>query len=117
MSKNFGILFALYFLLLNPVAAESDWRSNLDQSCRLTLTARAKNITSKDGIWFDTKVSMAVWADLMKLEKPEELCPLDHPISADRAGYMHCMASYKSMWDWYARCKPVVDAMRRIERQ
>jgi hypothetical protein len=108
--------FILYFSSLNVMATGYfDWQKNIDTSCKATLTGRASNLFSKKGFWFDAAVSMDMWAQFMSIERPEDDCRIANSSPKDRVALMQCLAYVQDKWDWYRRCKPIVDQLSRDE--
>ena len=112
-------LFLILALLLNMSPAfaidASDWQSNISSTCKATMSGRAKGVFSKYGFWFDTGVSMELWANEVRVEEPHSHCATDFARHKDKNVYMQCMAYYREKWDWFNRCKPIVDQLSREE--
>lgn len=84
--------------------------SNIDSSCEATVTGRLSSVFSKYGFWFDTLVSMDMWADNTRIEKPDQNCFIEYGQStANKFELMQCLAYTKNQWDWYKRCHAIVE--------
>ena len=107
----------MLLVTLQPAFATSyfDWQSNINNSCQATISGRAKGMFSKYGFWFDTGVSMDMWADTMRNDPPEVDCKINYESNRDKASYMHCIAFIQDKWDWYKRCRPIVNQLSREE--
>lgn len=110
----------ILFLIITPVYAlgYNDWMSNIDSSCSATIKGKITGSFSKYGFWFDTAVSMDMWADNMRSEKPEEYCYIDYGQSSSKPNQvklLQCVAYIKNNWDWFRRCKPVVNMLSQQE--
>lgn len=92
-----------------------DWQSSINNSCQSTISGRALGLFSKYGFWFDTAVSMDMWADLMRTDPPQVVCKIDYESNRDQTRYMQCMAYIQDKWDWFKRCRPIVDQLSREE--
>ena len=85
-----------------------EWQSSIDSSCHATISGRAKAVFSRFGFWFDTAVSMDMWTDLMRSDPPQSTCQINYAANKDTIKYAQCMAYIQDKWDWYKRCRPVV---------
>lgn len=92
-----------------------DWQSNINNSCQATITGRAKGVFSKYGFWFDTGVSMEMWAELMRSDPPQVDCQISYQSHQNKTRYMQCIAYIQDKWDWYRRCLPIVNQLSREE--
>lgn len=88
-----------------------DWQSNINSSCQATISGRAKGVFSKYGFWFDTRVSMSRWADLMRDDPPQVDCKIRFESHRNQTRYMQCMAYIQDKWDWHSRCLPIVNRL------
>lgn len=113
-NRIISISLILISLLFSPsaIAIElTDWQSNIDRYCKITMTGRAKSILSERGVWFDTAVSMDVWAEDMRNDNPVEQCKTIFMAQKDQIKYQQCVAYIKDKWDWYHRCRSIVNQM------
>ena len=105
-------------LLLAPgiaSAGEMDWMNNSETSCKATIKGKLSGTFSKHGFWFDTAVSMDTWAQNTLADRPEDTCYIRHQGNQNQGKLLHCLAYIKNNWDWYNRCKPIVDFMSKKE--
>lgn len=114
------LVFFFWFLISPSIFAVgyNDWMTNIDSSCTATIRGKLGSSFSKYGFWFDTAVSMDMWAENMQSERPEEYCHIEYGLSSSKpnqAKLMQCVAYIKNNWDWYRRCKPVVNLLSRQE--
>ncbi len=110
--------WASIFLLLTSNFALADsfaWQKNIDRSCSATISGRAGGVFSKYGFWFDTAVSMDTWAQDMAADPPQEECRVRYLEHKDQARYMRCIAHIQDKWDWYRRCRPIVNMLSQQE--
>lgn len=107
--KLLPAFMALIFVLPTEAAVEDqDWQSYLTKSCSATITGGFKKILGERSFWVHVNVSMDSWARSMRIEKPEDYCYIDYRDAFQRTKLMQCLAGYRELWDWYARCKPTV---------
>lgn len=108
MLKPFFITF-LFLSLDSNSTGYNDWQSNIDESCNAKAYGRLSTMFSKSGFWFETAVSMDMWADDMRIEKPEDYCKIDYYEHKNQVKYLQCIAYIRKQWDWYERCIPIVN--------
>lgn len=110
MKINIIFAFITLVLALRTEAAikDQDWQSYLSKSCSTTITGGVQKMLGELSFWSHTNVSMSSWAQSMRIEKPEDYCYIDYRDASQRTKLMQCLAGYKELWDWYARCKPIV---------
>jgi hypothetical protein len=111
------LIAIMLIVILKPASAIGyhDWQSNINNSCQATISGRAKGVFSKYGFWFDTGVSMGMWADLMRDDPPQVHCKISFESHRNQVKYMQCMAYIQDKWDWYSRCLPIVNRLSREE--
>lgn len=114
------LLFLVCILISSPIfaAGYSDWMTNIDSACTATMRGKLSSSFSKYGFWFDTAVSMEMWAGNMQSERPEEYCYIEHGQSSSKpnqAKLLQCVAYINNNWDWYRRCKPIVNMLSQQE--
>lgn len=63
--------------------------------------------------WVYIDVSMHSWAEGKSIDAPQDYCAINYQSDKKIDKYMQCMDYYKEMWEWFARCKPVVVQMCR----
>ena len=111
------LITSILIVTLQPTYATDyfDWQSNITNSCQATISGRAKGAFSRYGFWFDTAVSMDMWAEFSRNDPPQEYCKINYASHRDKVKYMQCIAYIQGQWDWYNRCKPIVDQLSREE--
>lgn len=110
------LIWALVFMALQPLVSSfahagiesNDWKSYLNQSCDTTIIGGAKKILGEKEFWVHVDVSMDSWAQSTRLEQPEGMCYATYQSPSERTKLMQCLAYIRTNWEWYARCKPVV---------
>ena len=110
MKLRFSLACFVFLTLTNAHAAveNQDWQNYLTKACSPSLSGGTKKFLGERNFWAHTNVSMDSWAQSMRLDKPEDYCFIDYRDPSKRTQLMQCLAGYKELWDWYARCKPVV---------
>ena len=115
-SIKISILFLLIFSTASSHAiGYFDWQSSIDRSCNGTISGKAKGIFSKYGFWFDTAVSMDMWAQFTRDDPPQVHCQINYSVDKDPIRYGRCMAYIQDKWDWYNRCRPIVNMLSKQE--
>jgi uncharacterized protein YfaQ (DUF2300 family) len=105
------LFFAWFFIFSIPSYAaieDQDWQRYLSKSCSPTITGGAKKLMGERSFWAHVDVSMDSWAQSMKIEKPQDDCYIHYRDSSQSTKLLQCIAGYRELWDWYARCKPIV---------
>jgi len=108
MKKSIAIILLIFSTEILAIGYY-DWQSNIDESCQPTISGKVKSIFSAYDFWLKTSVSMGMWAEFTNQERPQDDC-----IYLNSTQKNNCLIYVKSKWDWYRKCKPLVDANLRL---
>ena len=113
MKRNFIISLLLLIPILPSYSfaiGYNEWMSNIDTSCKLTISGKFSETFIDNKLWSNTLVSMDMWATKMRQDKPDEYCFTDPGMAIEkRPDLLQCLAVTRNKWDWYNRCHEIVN--------